>query len=378
MRSTLISFWFGISGGWMQAIVPPSPLPGNAIPTYPQRALARPGQLPVEGDVAFTAVVNARGTVDSVSIVDVPWKELGFEGAVIEAVTGWRFTAGKADGNPIASTYVGKMRFVAPGELSFQSSRMFRRKSRDVWIRALQLLEFMKVPLESKDEDHQVLVSRPLTVDKNVIQRLGKIELTPWHPQGYALLQVFVSPYVEPARVHVGSVVIYTLGKANTWHINAGQVENLFLSALGESLGETGHPIPMSFIRRSELASRLDEDTVSSPCSSLQNSSDPIARTLLVMPPAAEVGAIPKEVDAPILVHHAADMMLRQRVRPVSLTASVAILEDGSVAGTVPSGDEPLRKDQQYLLSMGMLMTFRPLRYRDCFFPFSMKFQMIS
>ncbi|MFQ5791384.1 MAG: TonB family protein, partial [Acidobacteriota bacterium] len=65
----------------------------------------------IVGDVIFRAMVTEQGAVESVDILKVPRKNMGFEEAAEDAVMTWRFEPAIDGDKPIPSVYVGKVAF---------------------------------------------------------------------------------------------------------------------------------------------------------------------------------------------------------------------------------------------------------------------------
>jgi len=105
----LLICWFGLSASVLHAQnqTPPKLKPGAAGPEYPEDARSQM----VVGDVVFRAKVSEDGTVESVTALKVPEKNLGFEEAVKNTVMQWSFEPAKVEGKPVAGTYVGKIGF---------------------------------------------------------------------------------------------------------------------------------------------------------------------------------------------------------------------------------------------------------------------------
>jgi TonB family protein len=82
-------------------------LPGNQGPAYPEAAQAKM----IVGDVIFRAQVKEDGSVESVTILKAPEKNIGFEESVRDTVMGWKFEPAKAEGKPVVGVYIGKIGF---------------------------------------------------------------------------------------------------------------------------------------------------------------------------------------------------------------------------------------------------------------------------
>jgi len=76
----------------------PVALPGRVQPVYPEAA-RRAG---VEGTVVLSALITARGDVESIEVVRESRPGLGFGEAAVQAVRTWKYRPGSFDGRPVA------------------------------------------------------------------------------------------------------------------------------------------------------------------------------------------------------------------------------------------------------------------------------------
>ncbi len=126
----LLFCWFGLSASALHAQnqTPPKLKPGAVGPEYPEAARSKM----VVGDVVFRAQVSENGTVESVTALKVPEKNLGFEDAIKNTVMQWSFEPAKVDGKPAAGTYVGKIAFsLRPDDE--KALREFLKKATEAW-----------------------------------------------------------------------------------------------------------------------------------------------------------------------------------------------------------------------------------------------------
>ena len=72
--------------------------PGGAEVAYPR--MARLARQP--GRVVLRAVITETGAIDRIEVLHASEPDLGFTGAAIEAVSGWRYEPGTLDGRPVA------------------------------------------------------------------------------------------------------------------------------------------------------------------------------------------------------------------------------------------------------------------------------------
>ncbi len=126
----LLLCWFGFSASVLRAQnqTPAKLKPGAAGPEYPEEARSKM----VVGDVVFRAELSEDGTVESVTALKVPEKNLGFEDAVKKTVMQWSFEPAQVDGKPAAGVYVGKIAFsLRPDDE--KALREFLKKATEAW-----------------------------------------------------------------------------------------------------------------------------------------------------------------------------------------------------------------------------------------------------
>ena len=255
----------------------PRPLPGNPFPAYPDRAL----DISADGDVVFLAIVTAEGRVESVRVREVPAEGVGFEETVRDAVMQWRFEPAVSDGMPRPGVYAGKINFTR--QLPYSHSRMYRQSPEVVWREAQEVVAALGRAEEATDSESQILATEWARFDAADFglpaeESAGSGQAIPQEFQ----LHVFVSPFVEPARVHVGSI---SLGPNNVQY-NLGVAEEWFFRALEARLEENGQAIPRdpdlhrqaaaSLLGTAESCVQSPDDHVSAPSS--LTASTPIAR----------------------------------------------------------------------------------------------------
>ena len=310
----------GSSAGSRQAqIVSPQPLSGNPVPTYPDQALTAA----VDGDVVFIASVSADGHVETVRVVTVPREDVGFEDAVHDAVMQWRFEPARRDGVPIAMAYAGKINFTR--RLPYTHARMYSASSQVVWREAQEVIGTLGRALENADAASQVWITRWVRFDAADAGQPPAESAGPG--QGIAQefqLHVFVSPFVEPARVHVGSV---SLGPNNVQY-NLGVAERWFFQKLETRLGEAGQEIPLDTERHRAVASDL------------LNERDPCLGTA---PTDASASAAPTQLTVVPPIYRGTV----ERGTQLTVTLQVAISLDGAVVSSRVVEDDGSAVDEE-------------------------------
>ena len=177
---------------------PAKPLPGNPSPPYPGQAL----EAGVEGECVFRADVTPEGTVSKVAVLQVPKEGLGFETAVEKTVAAWHFEPARRGGTKTASVYVGTINYSL---LSVNLGRMYSLSASLTWKKLLEWIERTGLKTKEVDPAHQLVLTKLINV------RGGPLPFPKTVGSGYVprrfQIQVFVSPYAEPARVYVASLV---------------------------------------------------------------------------------------------------------------------------------------------------------------------------
>ena len=231
-----------------QDLAAPRPLPDNPFPAYPDQALG----VIADGDVVFLANVTAEGRVESVRVLEVPAEGVGFEDAVREAVLQWRFEPARSNGVPRPAAYAGRIAFTR--QLPYTHARMYRQSSEAVWSEAQEVVDTLGRVEEATDVESQILVTQWVRFDAADFGLPPPESAGPGQglPQEFEL-HIFVSPFVEPARVHVGSVSI----GLNNVQYNLGVAEQWFFRTLERRLGERGQAIPIDAGMHRWVASSL-------------------------------------------------------------------------------------------------------------------------
>ncbi len=329
-------------------VVSPQPLPDNPSPDYPVQALAAA----VDGDVVFVARVSAEGRVDAVQVLDVPKAGMGFEDAVREAVLQWRFEAARNDRVAIPSAYVGKVNFTR--QLSYAHARMYSESSQAVWREAKDIVTSLERTQGITYAVSQVLITQWLRFDTADVGQPPAESAGPGQglPQEFQL-HVFVSPFVEPARVHVGSV---SRGPNNVQY-NLGVAERWFFEKLERRLGEVGLPIPLESERHRAAASSLLD--VPDPC-------------LGTVPTDASAVAVPTRLTAVAPTY----LGLVASGTDATITVKIAVSLDGAVVSSQVVGTEANAVEQDMATAAAgvvSLWRFSPSTSEGCRVPFTGK-----
>jgi hypothetical protein len=169
-------------------------------------------------------------------------------------------------------------------------------------------------------------------------------------------LHVFVSPFAEPARVYLGSVVQFT-GRPrpdgpvqHSVAYSSGQVEDWFFAQLERKLGEAGRPIPTALGARGELARTLLGDRAG-PCLSPSRPKGDLAPPEKIKESVVEVVYPPAE---------------REAWHQALVVTQSTVSEDGGVFGERILGEAPPPQFQVSVLGAVSLLRYRPTRLGAC------------
>lgn len=143
----------------------------------------------------------------------------------------------------------------AQGTLPLDRARMYPLPSRQVWQAALETVAALGMKVDELDAKHQLLITRFRTYGATTV---AGPSITGYQPLRFQL-HVFVSPFAEPARVHVGSVseLEKLTGGGTRVMYNGRAAEAWFLDALERRLAVAGVAIPVTREQRDDLAKEL-------------------------------------------------------------------------------------------------------------------------
>ena len=308
---------------------PPRLLSRDVQPVYPEAARSAG----VTGLVFFAARIDESGKVADVEILDVPAQELGFERAVREAVMTWSFEPARRDGEPVAATYHGRVKYSLddPDDAVYPGTRIYPLAPRDVWQEALALALELGFRLDVRDDDEQLLATRPLSWRKKTRAAFDGLDFARLMEDArptFIRLHLLVSPHVEPARVHVNAAVGLRTGDGTFLSAHGGVVEEWFLARLDDRIGQEVRRLPVDSKRRTALARELSDGLpgMNLDCWSVWEAHDPSAPTSTVSHEVANPELIEETRAFP--EYPESDRLNRRRGATVM---RALLLEDGSV-----------------------------------------------
>jgi TonB family protein len=244
-----------------ETVVPAKPLPGYPSPPYPEQAR----EAGVEGDCVFRADVTPEGTVSKVAVLKVPREGLGFEAAIEKAVALWRFEPARRGEAKTASVYVGKISYSLS---SVNQGRMYSVSASAAWKKLLEWLARTGIKTKTVDAAHQVVFTKLVNVRGGALPFPATIE-GGYVPRRFQI-QVFVSPYAEPARVYVASLIEADrqIGRGTeAWVVYNSPIPSTWLlEEFSKYLGDPGRLMPETATARTALADQLRTDASAPAC----------------------------------------------------------------------------------------------------------------
>jgi TonB family protein len=137
---------------------------------------------------------------------------------------------------------------------------LFSTSSREAWTLVLGRLKELGLSAAKTDSENQLLLTKWASFGNGRLQWLPKPKLPPRYIAQRVQFEVFVSPFVEPARVYVGSVTELRLMPGTTsgsLQYNNRGLNHPLLSELAKALGQDGLAIPADREDRDRLSASL-------------------------------------------------------------------------------------------------------------------------
>lgn len=229
--------------------------------------------------------------------------------------------------------------------LALDRGRMYPLPASQVWQAARDTLAALGMKTDEMDAEHQLVITKFRGYGGGTVAG----PTVPGYKAHRFQLHVFVSPFAEPARVHVGSLSELTRMAGGTSTMYAGgAAETWFLDALDRRLGAPGRAIPVDAGARASLAAELG----GKPCAAREGqvASPEIIRlseVKLVYPPRAAADA------------HKGVVGLEFQVG-----------EDGAIYGMrVASDSNPDQQFRHAALGMASVLRFTPGQRDGCPIP---------
>jgi len=135
---------------------------------------------------------------------------------------------------------------------------MFTLRSRQTWDIVQKRLNELGFSSEKTDRPNQLVLTKWREVGEKGLEWLPTPTVTDTYPATHIRFEVFVSPFAEPARVYIDSVVegvqVGLQTSATAIGYNDSNLNRALMSELAKALGQDGLPIPADFGERRQLA----------------------------------------------------------------------------------------------------------------------------
>jgi hypothetical protein len=238
-----------------------------------------------------------------------------------------------------------------------KAGRVFGMSSRDAWARVQDRLKELGLEAENTDGENRLLLTKPVYFGHRRFEWLPRPKLSQQYASVRTRFQVFVSPFVEPARLYVGSVTELRRVKGKASHAmlyNDPTVNTALLRQLAKALGQDGFPIPASQEERQKLAASMlkgKPDECSRRIESCRVSSSRLDKPEKLALSEFEVvfpeQAARERVEAPVVVQ-------------------LDVSEDGAVVGGQVLGSRRGHQVEVSAAGATSLLVFSPLRLCGC------------
>lgn len=169
---------------------------------------------------------------------------------VVDAVACILLTAGAAAAQVTDATFPASVGLMYPVSTS------------DAWAALLKVTDQYDLKADSRVDDNGLLITRALPVERRKFG-VHAGDISPTLRSGRVRLHVFVPPFIEPARVYVGSTMVAELARiengtrASMLVYNVDQIGTWLLGRIAAQLKTEGRLIPQDPGRRASLAKSL-------------------------------------------------------------------------------------------------------------------------
>jgi Gram-negative bacterial TonB protein C-terminal len=137
--------------------------------------------------------------------------------------------------------------------------RLFATPSKEAWGLVQARLKELGLPAAKTDRENQLLLSKWASFGDGRFKWLPQPATSQQYAPDRVQFEVFVSPFVEPARVYVGSVTeLRVKGRtARSLLYNNRALNQALLGEIVKALGQQGYEIPSSRKERDQLAASI-------------------------------------------------------------------------------------------------------------------------
>jgi TonB family protein len=232
-------------------------------------------------------------------------------------------------------------------------ARMYRKSSAEVWSAVPETLKAMNLTQPRLAAGQQFVIAWSMMPLGQPRERRSE-------------LRVFVSPFAEPARVYVGSIMRDRdpeNPRMERLRYNAGELEAEFFRALERRIGEPGENIPVRADTRAAAARRLLGGAGDAhPCLTRLEQDDSPA-----LDPENGVSAPQKIPESDVTPVGALGNLKKQPPAPVRVEATIT--EDGAVIGSRVLRGQADERYTNAVLDVMSLWHYRPVTVDGCRVP---------
>jgi hypothetical protein len=235
--------------------------------------------------------------------------------------------------------------------------RLFDLSSKEAWDRVQDRLKELGLGADKKDGKNQLLLTKWGDFGDGRLRWLPRPKMRPEYAPERVRFEVFVSPFVEPARLYVGSVtrVKQATGRGSPAILyNHPSVNAALVAELAKALGQEGFAIPPSREERAKLAASV-----------LKGRTDECARKAAACEVASSKVEKPQMLELSQFEVVFPESAARDRVEaPVVVQLDVS--EDGAVVGGRVLGTPRGHQLDASAAGATSLLVFSPLRLCGC------------
>lgn len=240
--------------------------------------------------------------------------------------------------------------------------RLFEIKSHQAWELIQNRLHELGFPPDKIDRANQLTLTDWRDVGAGGAEWLPVLAFPEQYVAGRIRFAVFVSPFAEPARVYVGSLIEARKvpSAAPGLAYNVATVNRALMGELAKALRQDGHPIPQGLEQRRQLAQSV-----------LKNEADDCLRAGLPPPKGGRITPPQKIGLSQFEFIYPAEVLEARQDGTVQV--EFTILEDGGVTDVRLLGSSINHHLEASAMGVVSLMLYKPAKINECRVPTIMR-----
>jgi hypothetical protein len=241
------------------------------------------------------------------------------------------------------------------GNYPGHQGRIYPVNARDVWRTAHAWLEAVGLPTAGLDQERQALVTEARFFGD--VKGAPRPDVGPGYIPEAFQVHLYVSPFVEPARLYVGTVVRAAkplARKTVALAYNSAQLNGWVFDGIETLLNTQGRLIPLEQEDRRRLSLALSPDGAD-PCL-VRGFPESYAAGTLIEPKRIQS----TQVEIPYPVEE------QRRQQRGAVAVELLVLEDGAVSPSWPGGLPTRNAFGNAAIGALSLLKYEPTRYEDC------------